>query len=147
MDFKSDAGIFLGYFINSRVYRVFNFRIRTVMEFINVVVDDLISVRKKDVEEDVRISGDNVADVVKSGENAENSDSATDELNINQSDKSPFIRIQKMYFKELIIGDLNRGVIIRLREIEIVFNLCFVFKIEFKNVKEVLTDEFWINVM
>ena len=52
-----------------------------------------------------------------------------------------------MYFKELIIGDSNRGVIIRLREIEIVFNLCFVFKIEFKNVKEVLTDEFWINVM
>ena len=83
MDFKSDAGIFLGYSINSRVYRVFNFRIRTVMEFINVVVDDLISVRKKDVEEDVRISGDNVADAVKSGENAENSDSVTDELNIN----------------------------------------------------------------
>ncbi len=83
MDFKSDAGIFLGYFINSRVYRVFNFRIRTVMEFINVVVDDLISVRKKDVEEDVRISGDNVADTVKSAENAENSDSVTDELNIN----------------------------------------------------------------
>ncbi len=83
MDFKSDAGIFLGYFTNSRVYRVFNFRIRTVMEFINVVVDDLISVRKKDVEEDVRISGDNVADTVKSAENAENSDSVTDELNIN----------------------------------------------------------------
>ena len=83
MDFKSDAGIFLGYFINSRVYRVFNFRIRTVMEFINVVVDDLFSVRKKDVEEDVRISGDNVADTVKSAENAENSDSVTDELNIN----------------------------------------------------------------
>ncbi len=83
MDFKSDAGIFLGYFINSRVYRVFNFRIRTVMEFINVVVDDLISVRKKDVEEDVRISGDNVSDTVKSAENAENSDSVTDELNIN----------------------------------------------------------------
>ena len=83
MDFKSDAGIFLGYFINSRVYRVFNFRIRTVMEFINVVVDDLILVRKKDVEEDVRISGDNVADTVKSVENAENSDSVTDELNIN----------------------------------------------------------------
>ena len=83
MDFKSDAGIFLGYFTNSRAYRVFNFRIRTVMEFINVVVDDLISVRKKDVEEDVRISGDNVADTVKSAENAENSDSVTDELNIN----------------------------------------------------------------
>ena len=52
-----------------------------------------------------------------------------------------------MYFKELIIGDSNRGVTTRLREIEIVFNLCFVFKIEFKNVQEVLTDEFWINVM
>ena len=147
MDPKSDAGIFLGYSTNSRAYRVFNSRTRTVMESINVVVDDLTPARKKDVEEDVRTSGDNVADAAKSGENAENSDSATDESNINQPDKRPSIRIQKMHPKELIIGDPNRGVTTRSREIEIVSNSCFVSKIEPKNVKEALTDEFWINAM
>lgn len=147
MDPKSDAGIFLGYSTNSRAYRVFNSRTRTVMESINVVVDDLTPARKKDVEEDVRTSGDNVADTAKSAENAENSDSATDEPNINQPDKKPSIRIQKMHPKELIIGDPNRGVTTRSREIEIVSNSCFVSKIEPKNVKEALTDEFWINAM
>ena len=117
------------------------------MESINVVVDDLTPARKKDVEEDVRTSGDNVADTTKSAENAENSDSATDEPNINQPDKKPSIRIQKMHPKELIIGDPNRGVTTRSREIEIVSNSCFVSKIEPKNVKEALTDEFWINAM
>ena len=50
-----------------------------------------------------------------------------------------------MHPKELIIGDPNRGVTTRSREI--VSNSCFVSKIEPKNVKEALTDEFWINAM
>jgi len=39
-DPKSDEGIFLGYSTNSRAYRVFNKRSKTVMESINVVIDD-----------------------------------------------------------------------------------------------------------
>jgi hypothetical protein len=39
-DPKSDEGIFLGYSINSRAYRVFNKRTKTMMESINVVIDD-----------------------------------------------------------------------------------------------------------
>jgi hypothetical protein len=39
-DTKSDEGIFLGYSTNSRAYRVFNKRTETMMESINVVVDD-----------------------------------------------------------------------------------------------------------
>jgi hypothetical protein len=39
-DTKSDEGIFLGYATNSRAYRVFNKRTETVMESINVVIDD-----------------------------------------------------------------------------------------------------------
>ena len=42
-DAKSDEGIFLGYFITSRAYRVFNKRIKTVMESINVEIDDAIT--------------------------------------------------------------------------------------------------------
>jgi len=39
-DTKSDEGIFLGYATNSCAYRVFNKRTKTVMESINVVIDD-----------------------------------------------------------------------------------------------------------
>jgi hypothetical protein len=39
-DTKSDEGIFLGYSTNSRAYKVFNKRTETMMESINVVVDD-----------------------------------------------------------------------------------------------------------
>jgi hypothetical protein len=39
-DTKSDEGILLGYATNSRAYRVFNKRKETVMESINVVIDD-----------------------------------------------------------------------------------------------------------
>ena len=49
-DAKCDDGIFLGYFTNSRTYRVYNKRTKTVMESINVVIDDTIS--EKDIDDD-----------------------------------------------------------------------------------------------
>ena len=42
-DAKSDEGIFVGYSTNSRAYKVYNKCTKTVMESINVVIDDTIS--------------------------------------------------------------------------------------------------------
>ena len=42
-DAKSDEGIFLGYSTSSRAYRVYNKRTKTVMESINVKIDDAIT--------------------------------------------------------------------------------------------------------
>ena len=39
-DIKSDEGIFLGYSLISRTYRVYNKKTNAVMESVNVVVDD-----------------------------------------------------------------------------------------------------------
>ena len=39
-DAKSDTIVFLGYATNSKAYRVYNMRTRTIMESINVVIDD-----------------------------------------------------------------------------------------------------------
>ena len=49
-DAKSDEEIFLGYSTNSRAYRVYNKRTKTVMESINVVINGPIS--EKDIDDD-----------------------------------------------------------------------------------------------
>ena len=42
-DAKSDEGIFLGYSTSSRAYRVYNKRTKTIMESINMKIDDAIT--------------------------------------------------------------------------------------------------------
>ena len=37
---KSDEGVFLGYFNNSRASRVYNMRTQNIIESANVVIDD-----------------------------------------------------------------------------------------------------------
>ena len=49
---KSDKGIFLGYSLNSRAYRIFNLRTKTIMESVNVVIDDLTNVAGPSSEEE-----------------------------------------------------------------------------------------------
>ena len=49
-DAKSDEGIFLGHSTNSRAYRLYNKRTKTVMKSINVVIDDTIL--EKDIYDD-----------------------------------------------------------------------------------------------
>jgi len=60
--------------------------------------------------------------------------------------KGPSTRVQKNHSQDLIIGDLDQRVRTR-RSNDIVSNSCFVTKFEPKNVKEALTDEFWIEAM
>ena len=55
---KSDEGIFLGYSINSQAYRVYNKCTKTVMELINVVIDDTISENDIDEDDDNMSQGD-----------------------------------------------------------------------------------------
>ena len=75
----------------------------------------------------------------------DDSNPTSSESESKSSNKEPSIRIQKDHPKELIIGDPNSGVVTRSREI--ISNSCFVSKIEPKNVKEALTDEYWISAM
>ncbi|MCI55829.1 gag-pol polyprotein, partial [Trifolium medium] len=52
---------------------------------------------------------------------------------------------QKNHPKELIIGNPDQGIATRSRDM--ISNSYFVSKFEPKNVKEAMTDEFWINAM
>jgi hypothetical protein len=67
-DSKSDEGIFLGYSINSRAYRVFNKRTETVMESINVVVDDEEVERPRSKEES-QLNSTAPSDIIESSPN------------------------------------------------------------------------------
>ncbi|MCH79544.1 gag-protease polyprotein [Trifolium medium] len=143
MDPKSEEGIFLGYSTNSRAYRVYNIRSKVIMESINVVIDDSTTDRTSDDEEDVATSlptSDAAAEV--------ESDSDDEATNPTPSpvNKVPSIKIQKNHPKDLIIGNPNQGIATR-RTNEAVTNSCFVSKVEPKNVKEALIDEFWIEAM
>ena len=57
-DSKSDVGIFLGYFINSKAYRVFNKRTLAVEESMHVTFDESnpFSMEKVFVDDDVVLS-------------------------------------------------------------------------------------------
>ena len=39
-DSKSDDGVFLSYSMNSKAYRVYNMRTQSIVESINIVIDD-----------------------------------------------------------------------------------------------------------
>ncbi|WJX40607.1 hypothetical protein P8452_28061 [Trifolium repens] len=137
MDPKSDEGIFLGYSLTSRAYRVFNNRTRTMMESINVVIDDC-SDNVPDVDPDVDTSHLQPED----SEVVEIPEKTDQQEDVTPVNKGPSVRVQKNHPKELIIGSPESGAMTRF-----VSNACFVSKEEPKNVKEALTDEFWIEAM
>ena len=56
-DVKSDEGIFIGYALNSKAYRVFNLKTRSVMESFNVVIDNTM-LKSNDHEEKVIFGND-----------------------------------------------------------------------------------------
>ncbi|MGV8000458.1 hypothetical protein PJP08_29060, partial [Mycobacterium kansasii] len=51
-DTKNDEGIFLGYSLNSRAYRVLNKRTGVIQESINVVIDDHLNTPISDSDND-----------------------------------------------------------------------------------------------
>ncbi|BFG14659.1 hypothetical protein CerSpe_009330 [Prunus speciosa] len=51
-DSKSDKGIFLGYSTSSRAYRVYNYKTRSIIESINVNVDDFAASTEMALDED-----------------------------------------------------------------------------------------------
>jgi hypothetical protein len=99
----------------------------------------------KDVEPNVTTSWqmtEPVEDVEVIESNTEGSDQVEDNSKVN---KGPSTRVQKNHPQDLIIGSPSQGITTRSRDI--ISNSCFVSKVEPKNVKEALTDEFWINAM
>ncbi|XP_057418198.1 uncharacterized protein LOC130712379 [Lotus japonicus] len=146
LDPKSDEGIFMGYSTNNKAYRVYNSRTEVMMESVNVSIDDQPSGREDTTateDEDGPHVQANVPTVDLDIESDVSSDEQEEKM--TTANKGPSIRIQKNHPQENIIGDPKEGVTTRARSY--IAHECFISKMEPKNVKEALTDEYWINAM
>ncbi|KAK0570633.1 hypothetical protein LWI29_004138 [Acer saccharum] len=154
-DAKSDEGIFIRYALNSKAYRVFNLKTRSVMESSNVVFDDCRP-KHDDHEEDVCEMDD--LPLKESGETSSGVKSNQDEeddlpLNrvppLDSNEPAPWVR--KLHDKDNIIGEVREVVRTRRQIANQIANQisysCYTSQIEPKKVDEALEDEFWVLTM
>lgn len=122
-DSHSDIGIFLGYSLTSRAYRVFNKRTNTVMESTNVVVND----SSLTIEQPLAV--DNFFQI----ESTDNPSTTLVEMDQN-ADSSKALRrrlkqVQKDHSNSDIIGDLKDTIAIRSKTTPVVNFTCYVSRI------------------
>ncbi|CAM8975528.1 unnamed protein product [Rhodiola kirilowii] len=153
---------FLGYSTNSQAYRVFNKRTGTVMESVNVKVED--EVFEKAVLDDDNCEGGAVRDTPSlpqsagddgpggvQAEDNHTSDSSSDDAKDPSTqediaDLQPSRQVAKNHPISEVIGEPSEGMKTRGKEInyrELAACSCFLSMIEPKNVKEALFDEYW----
>jgi hypothetical protein len=150
-DAKSDEGIFIGYALNSRAYRVFNKKTLSVMESSNVVFDDE-RLKSSNHEEEVIFSNDSPLEKVDVTPNVGTSnvvDNDTQPIdrvpNLDSNEPAPWVR--RLHNKDDVIGDVNEGVRTRRQIANLISFTCYTSQIEPKKIDEALNDEFWVLAM
>uniref|UniRef100_A0A2N9H8V7 CCHC-type domain-containing protein n=1 Tax=Fagus sylvatica TaxID=28930 RepID=A0A2N9H8V7_FAGSY len=154
-DAKSDEGIFLGYSLNSKAYRVFNKRTMVVDESMHVVFDETNPFHIKNNYDDEPISLDNKASSSNQVDSSENVKDQVDEPQDEEKALPPTKNeelpkswnVVHSHPKELIIGEVERGVSTRSKLKNICNNMAFLSQIEPKNINEAIEDESWILAM
>ncbi|KAA0048266.1 gag-pol polyprotein [Cucumis melo var. makuwa] len=125
-DVKSEQGIFIGYSQNSRAYRVFNNRSKTVMEIINVVVNDLEPTAKRTIDEDHEAPNVPVVSStiptkapkvdIQADSADRNSKSSSKDVTANDTELIPSIYVRKNHPSSSIIGNPSAGITTRKKE-------------------------------
>jgi hypothetical protein len=164
-DLKNDEGIFLGYSINSRAYRVFNKRTETVMESINVVIDDEEIERPSSREENQLNSIDlsaTLSDIIESSPNlCPNESSSSTALDTGpttaEDEDTPANPPRQSWVKhnhppQQLLGNIDEGRRLRSRVIQLASEVanqvsysCYPAQTEPKKVDEALQDESWVS--
>ncbi|XP_073020894.1 uncharacterized protein [Primulina eburnea] len=128
-DSKSDKCLFLGYATNSRAYRMFNLRTRTIVESVNVVFDDCADLKKKTAEDDIEDLLDNpislenrnvapdvpASDTTCDTEVTESGEPHCDDYKVDDGSCIP-TKIQKNHPSSQIIGNIHGDVQTRQKE-------------------------------
>ncbi|GAV58701.1 hypothetical protein CFOL_v3_02234 [Cephalotus follicularis] len=142
-DAKSDEGIFLGYSLNSKAYRVFNKRTLIIEESIHVLFEESNSApRKGDIVDDVgileQIEGLDINKDDGEVDKIEEDGVHEEELQPTQVTKEPVARREREYVKDNeVIGNPTEGVRTRSALREYCDNVAFISNIEPKNIFEV----------
>ena len=140
-DSKADEGIFLGYSLTSKAYRVFNRRTLNIEESIHVTFDEIVDLGGNPLESNKELAGDD-----------EYIREALDELYLEENDPSQTPELEKEWQSprglsmDNIIGDISKGV--RTRNMNnFCMSVAFVSQIEPKNIEEALKDDQWCIAM
>ncbi|KAL0546131.1 hypothetical protein IC582_016037 [Cucumis melo] len=160
-DARSEQGIFLGYSQNSRAYKVYNNRSGSVMETINVVINDLNSdIKQMNDEEDEtpNMSEVRITSIVEESKADNSSDGpgknlkkSSEEIINKKSELIPSTHVKKNHPASSIIGDPLAGMQTRRKDkidyLKMVADLCYISTIEPSIVDSALKDEYWLNAM
>jgi hypothetical protein len=163
-DPKSDEGIFLGYSTNSRAYRVFNKRTETVMETINVVIDDE-EVEAPSSREDHQLNLTELPDIIKTSPSVSPAESistptTSDTIASTSKDEDSHANPPKRSWVKLnhppqqLLGTIDEGRRLRNRVIQPTSEVanqvsysCYLAQTKPKKVDEALQDESWVSAM
>ncbi|KAK1578686.1 hypothetical protein Q3G72_032340 [Acer saccharum] len=150
-DAKSDEGIFIGYTLDSRAYKVFNLKTKSVMESLNVVIDDE-RLKSSIHEEEITRIDDSPLEKVVVNPNVGTSNVIDDDTQpidrvplLNSKELAPWVR--QLHDKNDIIGKVNKGVKTRHQIVNLISYTCYTSQIEPEKIDEALNDEFLVLAM
>ena len=149
-DAKSDEGIFLGYSLHSKAYRVYNKRTMTIEESIHVAFDETNLLRpRKEIIDDLVDALENTHIHGKELESKEEEIKKETPLQEkpSTSDLPMEWRVSKNHPLDNIIGDISKGVTTRNSLKDACNHMAFVSQIEPRNINEAIIDEHWIIAM
>jgi len=143
-DAKSDEGIFLGYSLNSKAFRIYNKRTMIIEESIHVAFNETNPIRpRKETLDDITDSLEDMhihEEKHKGKGNGNDEDFQIDETKISIDLPSEW-RTSRYHPLDNIIGDISKGVTTRHSFKDACNNMTFVFLIEPRNLKESIIDE------
>ena len=149
-DAKADEGIFLGYSLHSKAFRIYNKRTMTIEESIHVTFDEtnITSPRKEFVDDitDTLEDTQNEERNLKRKRDDEDKDDQDDTAQENDNLPKEW-KTSRNHPLDNIIGDISKGVTTRHSLKDLCNNMAFVSLIEPKNFKEAIIDDHWIVAM
>ena len=166
-DSRSDERIFLGYSSTSKAYRVYNKKIKKVMETINVVIDEpsessfekiseeipkeILPPEPKDVQEIVNQEPASPSTLDTPSGVEGSTDIPTSPDSESHEEKGPSSRIKLNHPPEVIVRNMNE-LTLRKRTVDkcvanFVSYSCYLLQFEPTKIEEAFQDESWVKAM
>nr|UBX54590.1 transposon Pol polyprotein [Lupinus angustifolius] len=151
-DAKADEGIFLGYSLTSKAYRVFNKRALAMEESVHVSFDETNPVLKDVIscdEDDLPSSHakeNSIVDITNDPKELRMDDNLSSQEEHIHSDLPKEWRTHRNHHIDNIISDISKG-ITTCRMLDACLNMAFVSQIEPSKIDDAIEDEHWILAM